>query len=421
MGMEIEKKDTRDRERIEAVLKLVRKQAPLNMKQEKYCNDACVERFLRARGDNVKKAAKHLRLVLSWRESIGIDSLIADEFSGELAEGLAYVAGHDDDARPVVVFRIKQDYPKLQSQKSFVRLLVFTLEVAVSSMSRFVDEFILLFDASLFRSASAFLNFFMGTLKMVGDYYPGRLHKAFVIDPPSMFSVLWKGVRPFVELAAATAVVCSLDYEDSLEGGSDCFSSYPRTASLRYEPAAATPVTGRQQPVVGSASSRFSFTVSHLNSVKPWYLSTNTGPLGHSSRTVVPAESTPSLIGASPVNARSYSFASPGARSTPVKQQTPLQRTPMQAPRQQPRTPKPSFLQSPANLFNFKKEGHLSKGERDKESFLPFLRFYRRPYDEMVYRAKMRPPLGGLTSIVYAQVKTHHQQSHRFTGHLQRI
>lgn len=32
-----------------------------------------------------------------------IDSLIADEFSGEIAEGLAYVAGHDDDARPVVV------------------------------------------------------------------------------------------------------------------------------------------------------------------------------------------------------------------------------------------------------------------------------------------------------------------------------
>jgi hypothetical protein len=32
-----------------------------------------------------------------------IDSLIADEFSGELGEGLAYVAGHDDDARPVVV------------------------------------------------------------------------------------------------------------------------------------------------------------------------------------------------------------------------------------------------------------------------------------------------------------------------------
>jgi hypothetical protein len=30
----------------------------------------------------------------------------------------------------------------------FVRFLVFTLEVAVASMSRFVDQFVLLFDAS---------------------------------------------------------------------------------------------------------------------------------------------------------------------------------------------------------------------------------------------------------------------------------
>jgi hypothetical protein len=30
----------------------------------------------------------------------------------------------------------------------FVRFLVFTLEVAVASMNRFVDQFVLLFDAS---------------------------------------------------------------------------------------------------------------------------------------------------------------------------------------------------------------------------------------------------------------------------------
>jgi hypothetical protein len=39
--------------------------------QAMYCNDACVERFLRARGESVKKAAKHLRTVLSWRDTIG--------------------------------------------------------------------------------------------------------------------------------------------------------------------------------------------------------------------------------------------------------------------------------------------------------------------------------------------------------------
>lgn len=30
-----------------------------------------MERFLRAKGDSVRKAAKHLRACLSWRESIG--------------------------------------------------------------------------------------------------------------------------------------------------------------------------------------------------------------------------------------------------------------------------------------------------------------------------------------------------------------
>ncbi|URE37698.1 SEC14 cytosolic factor family protein [Musa troglodytarum] len=127
MGTEM--KGPKDRERIESVLNILKKQAPVTVKQEKFCNDACVERFLRAKGNNVKKAAKQLRTALSWRESIGTDHLIADEFSEELGSGLAYVAGHDDEARPVMhftyslvpslqVFRIRQDYPKTQTQKS---------------------------------------------------------------------------------------------------------------------------------------------------------------------------------------------------------------------------------------------------------------------------------------------------------------
>uniref|UniRef100_A0A453IM36 CRAL/TRIO N-terminal domain-containing protein n=1 Tax=Aegilops tauschii subsp. strangulata TaxID=200361 RepID=A0A453IM36_AEGTS len=107
-AMAMEKVDAKDREKIEAVRKVMRKQAPLSPKQAEYCNDACVERFLRAKGDNVKKAAKTLRAVLSWRETIGADHIIADEFSGELSEGMAYVAGHDDENRPVLVPRLLQ-------------------------------------------------------------------------------------------------------------------------------------------------------------------------------------------------------------------------------------------------------------------------------------------------------------------------
>ncbi|RWW76670.1 hypothetical protein BHE74_00015220 [Ensete ventricosum] len=481
-------------------------------RRERFCSDACVDRFLRAKGESVKKAAKHLRSVLSWRESIGTELLLADEFSAELGDGMAYVAGHDDEARPVLVqssassrttsnFVLTSRNDRLPFPSCtkfccrrrcfltsfacrFVRLLVFSLEVAISTtMARFVDQLVLLFDASkLINSATltapfswlatvhccrpqrssvsqaphrsrmsiaaeipyvsevphlsssshpvsnselhhlnplfpasmspkAFLNLFAGTLKILSDYYPGRLHKAFVIDPPSLFSCLWKGVRPFIDLSAVTAVVSSLDFEDSLEDAA--LASHPRTTSLRFHPSAAAAAAATAAAKVGgSTSSRFSVTVSHLNSLKPWYLSTTT-----TSSVVVPTAS-PSLIGASPLSARSFSFASPAARSTPRVgisagaaitrsiPSTPSSAAPTRPPPQQqqqqqhPRTPMPSFLQSPASLFSFKKERQLSRVERERESFLPFLRFYRRPYDETAYRAKMRPPHGGLVSIV---------------------
>ncbi|KAL3505914.1 hypothetical protein ACH5RR_031296 [Cinchona calisaya] len=415
----IKEQNQKDKERVQTVIELLKKHAPLTVKQEKFCNNACVARFLKAKGDNVKKSVKQLRNCLAWRESLGTDHLIADEFSVELAEGLAYVAGHDDESRPVMIFRIKQDYQKFHSQKLFTRLLVFTLEVAIQTMQKNVEQFIILFDASFFRSASAFMNILLATLKIIAEYYPGRLHRAFVIDPPSLFSYLWKGVKPFLELSPLTMVVSSLDYEESMEFND--FKSYPRASSLRFDP---SPVPSTDK-IGACSSSRFSFTVSHhFDSVKPWYLtltdtsSSKVGPTATSSTLMGPA-----LI--SPLNARSFSFASPAARTPPgsfgtVKKgffpSTPLPQKTQKfdlSSINHPRTPKPSFLQSPA-LF-FRKDCHVSRADKCRESFVPYLKFYRRPYDEMTYRSKMKPPLGGLISIVSPQLRRRHMSvSQRF-------
>ncbi|CAI0559518.1 unnamed protein product [Linum tenue] len=78
----------------------------------------------------------------------------------------------------------------------------------------------------------------------------------------------------------------------------DFSSTYPRSASLRFDPSTAR---------IGScSSSRFSFTVSHhSDSVKPWYLSLT----GDTSASKVG----PALI--SLLNARSQSFGSPITRT----------------------------------------------------------------------------------------------------------
>ncbi|KAL1536076.1 phosphatidylinositol transfer protein 3-like isoform X1 [Salvia divinorum] len=326
-----------DNHTLQSVLQLLNKQSPLSPKQEKFCNNACVERFLKAKGESVKKAAKHLRNCLSWRDSFGIDHLMADEFSSELAEGMAYVAGHDDELRPVMIFRISPEYQKFHSQKLFNRLLVFTLEVAIQTMAKNVEQFVLLFDASLCRSTGGFMNMFVGSLKTIGEYYPGRLHKAFVIDPPPLFSYLWKGVRPFVELSPITITISSLDFEES--AGLDdltrlCFNS----SSSRF------------------SDSKLGARISHLN-------------------------------------ARSRSFT--------------VVRKGFMQEKAQPRTPKLSF-QSPS-LFS------RSRAERNTESFVPYIKLYRRPYDEMIYRSKMRPPLGGLTSVLSPHItRTRISCSQRF-------
>ncbi|XP_057759315.1 uncharacterized protein LOC130979787 [Arachis stenosperma] len=418
MGKKEQQQKQRDTAKVEAVLELIRKQTQLTVKQEKFCNYACVERFLKQKGDNVKRAAKQLKSCLSWRDSIGTENLIADEFSAELADGLAYVAGHDDQSRPVMIFRIKQDYQKIHSQKWLTRLLVFTIEVAISVMPKNAEQFVILLDASFYRSASAFMNLLLAALKIVGDYYPGRLYKAFVIDPPSLFAYIWKGVRAFVELSAATTVVSSLDYEESLEYN-DFAAYHPRASSLRFDHS-----TIQSTAKVGScSSSRFAFTVSQsFDSLKPWYLSM----ADTSASKVGPTSPSPMMGQAriSPLNARSFSFASPASRtprgdatihaarlarkslfpSTPLPQRVTPRDPSVKAA--MPRTPRASFLQSPATFF--RREGHVSRGEKCRESFVAYLKFYRRPYDEMVYRSKMRPPLGGLISIVSPHIRRRH-------------
>ncbi|KAL0718973.1 hypothetical protein Bca4012_068296 [Brassica carinata] len=278
-------------EKVEALLHLLRKQSTLTLKQEKFCNRECVERFLKAKGDNVKKAAKQLLSCLSWRQSIEIERLGAEEFSTELSDGVAYIAGHDGDFRPVI------------------------------------------------------------------------------------------GVRPFVELSTLTTVISSLDYDEQLDI-SHVSSSCPRSVSLRFDASSI-----KSTATSGSASSRFAFTVSQ-NSLKPWYLSfTDTSPLN---ATVSPDAST-----ISPISTRSLSFASPAARGLIDTRQPACMRknvfpsTPLPE-KMHRKTPRPSFFQSPAMFF--RGERNVSRGgeKSSREAFVPYLKFYRRPFDETAYRSKLR-------------------------------
>ena len=181
----------------------------------------------------------------------------------------------------------------------------------------------------------------MATLKILSENYPGRLHRAFAVDPPSIFPYIWKvllpfpcfpkipiriphshlqfqAARPFVDLWRLMTVISSSEIKEEKQR-----ELIHKSPSLRFDPS----------PISSSSSSRFSFTVSQIDSLKPWILT-----------------SSPSL------SARSFSFAD---RSTPPPATKFFSRKPQQ-------------------------EGHPS------DSFKPLLKFFRCPYNETQYRAKIK-------------------------------
>ncbi|KAL2603026.1 hypothetical protein R1flu_013128 [Riccia fluitans] len=186
-------------EKIKTVLHLIRKDASLTPKQLEFCKDACIERYLKARGYNTRKTAKHLKSTLAWRQTHDVDLLIADEFSAELASGVAYVAGHDTEGRPVVVVRRKNFSYGGWSQKQYLRYLIFTMEVALASMGPGVNQWVLIIDIGHSKVTSPSSSTILGTLKIINEHYPERLAKAFVVDCPTVFYYLWKSICTFVD------------------------------------------------------------------------------------------------------------------------------------------------------------------------------------------------------------------------------
>jgi hypothetical protein len=115
--------------------------------QAAFCDDACVERYLKVRGNNCRRAARLLKATLNWREKINIGYLIADEFPTEIAAGAAYVAGFDDEGRPVLIIKKKPDHIVNHNQKPYLWYIIFTMEVAVAAMPPGVDQCVLILDA----------------------------------------------------------------------------------------------------------------------------------------------------------------------------------------------------------------------------------------------------------------------------------
>ena len=174
-------------------------------------------RFLRARGWDVPRASKLLERYLKWRITFKPWATRYSDISLEYQTGKMYRLQEPDlEGRSVLVF-----CPGNQNTKNWrahMQQLVFTLEGATRSNWEDIDhphyseadpppnftppeqKLTIVFDFSTYSLLNAPpVSQSLETLHILQDCYCERMGCALMINPPSIFSFMWKAISPFVD------------------------------------------------------------------------------------------------------------------------------------------------------------------------------------------------------------------------------
>lgn len=204
--------------------------------EAEYCSDDMLARYLRARGHCLEKSAAMLRETIKWRREHSVGSLAAAEFEGSpyMREGWLYVAGNDAAGRAIVMLRKRKDKIPLADAPAYIRFFTFTLESAVRAMRGSAEQWVFVLDMKEYSPANApHPGVTLQVLQVLANHYPERLHKAYFVDAPGIFSVFFKMMSPFVDPVTRSKVefVQSRDYLPHAKASATGSSSWGSWAS----------------------------------------------------------------------------------------------------------------------------------------------------------------------------------------------
>ncbi|XP_057722206.1 uncharacterized protein LOC130936190 [Arachis stenosperma] len=182
--------------KIDEVRKII---GPVASKFPVMCSDASIQRYLRARKNNSKKAAKMLKCSLKWRLEYKPEMIKWDDIAQEGALGRLYKADYlDSQGRTVLVMR-----PAITSASAAagqIKYLVYCLENAIMTLSsKQQEQMVWLVDFQGWNKSCISLKITRETAQILQDHYPERLGLAVMYNPPKVFESFWTMVKPFLE------------------------------------------------------------------------------------------------------------------------------------------------------------------------------------------------------------------------------
>lgn len=175
-------------------------------------DEACWNRYLAARSGNEKQARKMLDETIAWRKSYFPlnRSVVESE-----ANGKTFVSPHKDrDGRTIVVMRNRLENSK--SHEGNVMHLVYQMERAVRATQNGKWDLIIDFEGYSLKNAPP-LKTSKATLSIMQNHYPERLHRAYLVCAPLLFSLAFKAVSPFVDPVTRQKIVFLKHKEDLMK------------------------------------------------------------------------------------------------------------------------------------------------------------------------------------------------------------
>eukprot|EP00850_Spirogloea_muscicola_P009073 SM000050S16998 [mRNA] locus=s50:360274:362715:+ [translate_table: standard] len=162
-------------------------------------DDATLNRFLRARGMRVHKAAKLYVGHVRWRkEYLPQGRVLQSEIANELAADKCFLQGHDKAGRPIIVVHGCKHDAAGRNLDEFKRYCVFNVDQAVNNMQDGIETFCAILDLQNVGYKNLDSKALIAIFDFLQAQYPERLGRLFMIHVPTIFWGIWKMIL-FVE------------------------------------------------------------------------------------------------------------------------------------------------------------------------------------------------------------------------------
>lgn len=164
-----------------------------------YHDDWTLIRYLTARNFNVKKTISMLEKTANWHKETGSRTWRCGMCLENPNVHMMQFAGWDYQHRPVLYSSMRWSIDRSDPQRSLCHTVT-AFNHAVSLMPEGVEQWVHMTDFETYSHLKD-SNPKMGStvITALQDHFPERLAMMVLIDAPSMFSVLWKLISPFID------------------------------------------------------------------------------------------------------------------------------------------------------------------------------------------------------------------------------